>query len=144
MSCSRKRAPARVRGFSLIELMVVLAIVAVLTAIAISSYLSYITRSKIRTAQGDLVALSLNLENVLQRQLAYPSAATSSTTDTQAAFKGWFPAQGKDFSYTYKPVSGGYLITAAGIAGNLAQCKLTMDAVGTRSVAGSCGSITSW
>jgi len=144
MSCNLKAAPVRVRGFSLIELMVVLAIVAVLSAIAISSYLSYITRSKVRTAQGDLVALSLNLENALQRQLAYPVMNTTSTADTETGLKGWHPAQGKDFTYTVKSTAAGYLLTANGTSGRLAQCQLTLVDAGQRKVPGDCGSITTW
>ena len=144
MSCNPKAAPRRVRGFSLIELMVVLASVAVLSAIAISSYLSYLTRSKVRTAQSDLVALSLNLENALQRQLAYPMMNTTTTAATEAGIKSWHPAQGKDFTYTVKSSATGYLLTAAGISGNLAQCRLTLDDAGQRMMPGNCGSISSW
>lgn len=144
MSCKRKAAPPRVRGFSLIELLVVLAIVAVLSASAISSYLSYLTRSKVRTAESDLVALSLNLENALQRQLAYPVMNTSTTAATETGLKGWHPAQGTDFTYTVKSTATGYLLTAAGISGNLAQCRLTLDDAGQRMMPGNCGSISSW
>ncbi|MBT2119825.1 prepilin-type N-terminal cleavage/methylation domain-containing protein [Dyella sp. LX-66] len=144
MSSVRPAARLRVRGFSLIELMVVLAIVAILTAIAVSSYLSYVLRSKVRTAQGDLVALSLNLENMLQRQLQYPQVTTTSTDDTVQQFTGWHPAQINDFTYTVVSTKLGYTLTAAGIRGSLATCKLTLDATGKRQVPGPCGSITSW
>jgi len=144
MSSIRYAARLRVRGFSLIELMVVLAIVAILTAIALSSYLSYVTRAKVRTAQGDLVALSLNLENVLQRQLQYPQLTTTTTDATVQQFTGWHPAQINDFTYTVVSTKLGYTLTATGVAGRLAQCQLSLNAAGQRLVPGNCGSITSW
>ena len=59
-------------GFTLIELMIAMAIVAILAAIALPSYASYVRKQKIRAAQGDLAGLVLMMENRFQQQLAYP------------------------------------------------------------------------
>ena len=50
-------------GFTLIELMITVVIVAILAAIALPSYQNYIKRTNIKAAQTDLVALSLVFEN---------------------------------------------------------------------------------
>ena len=50
------------RGHTLIELMIVVAIVAILAAVALPSYSNYIHRSQARTAAADLAALGLALE----------------------------------------------------------------------------------
>ncbi|HSX51351.1 MAG TPA: prepilin-type N-terminal cleavage/methylation domain-containing protein, partial [Cellvibrio sp.] len=44
-------------AFTLIEMMITVAIVAILAAIALPAYNSYIIKSEIRTAQADLLAL---------------------------------------------------------------------------------------
>ena len=59
-------------GFTLIELMITVAIVAILAAIALPSYSDYVTKSKMRTAQSDMVALAAAFDNYRQRTLAYP------------------------------------------------------------------------
>ena len=50
------------KGFTLIELMIVAAIVAILAAIAYPSYTQYVMRSKRADAAGDLLELSQFLE----------------------------------------------------------------------------------
>ena len=73
-------------GFTLIELMITVAIVAILAAIALPSYSDYVTKSKMRLAQSDLVALAAAFENHRQLKLAYPT-----DTDSNVATKsyGW-------------------------------------------------------
>ncbi|GEM_PF-331675 len=131
-------------GFTLIEVMITLVIVAILAGIALPSYTSYITKSKIRTAQADLVALSLNLENHFQRQLTYPTSTTSNTAETKALFTGWTPAQASDFSYTLSTAtSTTYTVTATGTSSNLSGCTISLTNLNERSVS-NCGSFTGW
>ena len=49
----------RVKGFTLVELMITVAIVAILAAIAIPSYNQYVLRANRAEAQGELMQLSL-------------------------------------------------------------------------------------
>lgn len=123
-------------GFTLIELMIVVTIVAILLAIALPSYLDYVVRSKIRTAQSDLQALAAAVESHRQRTLSYPSAAAADTAAVSAVFTGWSPAsKSADFGFSYTNASG-YTLTATGVGGKLDGCTLTLTADNTRSVGG--------
>ncbi|MEG0292057.1 MAG: prepilin-type N-terminal cleavage/methylation domain-containing protein [Anaerovoracaceae bacterium] len=52
-------------GFTLVEIIVVLVILAVLTAIAIPSYIGYINKSKVKTAMLDFRACKTAIQTVL-------------------------------------------------------------------------------
>jgi len=62
------------RGFSLIELMVTVAIVGILAAIAIPSYNSYVRRSKRSDAKVALTGLAQQYERCYTRYNAYNNA----------------------------------------------------------------------
>jgi len=146
------------KGFTLIELVVVAVIVAILAAIALPSYLSYVMKSRAKSATSDLTSLSLVMENDFQKTLVYPSysgttiaALPASRTGTVATdFGTWAPSQGQYFTYTVSspyidPISNtsvGYLLTATG-TGNM-NCTLTLTSANTRNATGSSCGFTTW
>lgn len=64
----------RSRGFTLIELMIVVAIIAILSAVAIPQYRDYIKRTKISEALVLADAAKLAVSEVLQARGSYPTS----------------------------------------------------------------------
>jgi type IV pilus assembly protein PilE len=67
----------KVRGFTLIELMIVVAIIAVLAAIGYPSYADYVRQGRMVEAQGELAALRVRLEQYYQDNRNYGSSASA-------------------------------------------------------------------
>lgn len=147
------RSLGRERGFTLIEIIIAVALVAILTAIALPSYRSYVTKTKVKTAQSDLASLSIALENFYQRNLAYNTsitAATATTAATITAVGSWSPAQANDFTYTISTITAStYTVLAtANASSGLSGCVIRLMSDGTKDfngTAASCGSSsTTW
>lgn len=123
-------------GFTLIEMMIAAAVIAILAAIALPSYNSYIVKSEIRTAQADLLALSLNFENQYQRKLSYPTVTTNTTAGLETLFKGWSPSAKASFNYSVTVnTSSTYTLQAAGV-GRQSGCSISITHANLRSSAG--------
>jgi len=96
-------------GFSLIELMVVVAIVGIIAAIVIPGYGSYVKTGKIAEAQALLGDFRLRTEQSFQDNRSYGTAggACDSTAPTSTYF-----------TYSCATATGqNYLITATSVAG---------------------------
>ncbi|CAN5233083.1 N/A [soil metagenome] len=142
-----RRTQHREGGFTLIEIMIVVAIIAILASIALPSYQRYILKSRAKSATADLVALSLTLENRFQKTLGYPVYGTSTLiaaspadrTGTVATnFGAWAPSQGKWFTYSIVSTADTYTVSAAGMGNML--CTLSLDNKNVRTASGqSCG-----
>lgn len=129
-------------GFTLVELMIVVAIVAILAAVAMPSYDRYVKKSRARGASADLVALSLTLENRFQKSLNYP-VHTNQNPVGHADFSAWSPAQGSSFTYAVTSTAKTYSLTATARDSRW-TCTLTLDDTNARNAASSCPILGAW
>ena len=130
-------------GFTLIEMMITVAVIGILASIAVPSYHNAIERSRVSTAGSDLVTMATVLENAFQRRLSYPEGETESTGQTMTLITGWSPTDREHFEYTATVTDNTYTLTASRKGKGL-SCKLTLDEKGNRTIAGDCGGASSW
>lgn len=76
------------RGFTLIDLVIAVAIVAILLRIAFPSYQAYIVRSSRQAVQSELVALANAQEKIYLNSNAYTSSVTGTYTGTSTGTGG--------------------------------------------------------
>jgi type IV pilus assembly protein PilE len=135
------------KGFTLIELMIVVAIVGILAAIVYPSYLDSTRKSRRNVAQGDLMELSGMMERLFTETGCYnPGTDLDCNTGTAAAPVLPFnesPKQGgtKFYDLTVTtPTATSYILTATAKGDQLndACLNLTLTQTGARTPAANC------
>jgi len=117
----------RATGFTLIEVMITVAIIAILAAVAIPSYTDYITRSKIQEATSSLLSMRTKLEQFYQDQRTFSGACAPGTVAPKPAGLKYFTIDCPTLNNTQ------YLVTATGVAGtDMALFTFTIDQANTR------------
>ncbi len=109
------------RGFTLIELMIVVVVLAIISSIAFPSYTRYVTRASREAAKAELLQLGNLQEKIYLNSSSY---ATSITTAYNGRDDGGLGTSGKtgDNKYTLSitPNAGptqSYILTATPVAG---------------------------
>ncbi|MFY7864045.1 type IV pilin protein [Roseateles sp.] len=116
-------------GFTLIELMITVAIVGVLTAVAVPAYKDYARRGQLPDAFASLADYRIKLEQYYQDNRKY-GTTTCADGANAPAWNTFVPASAKYFSFTCSlNVAGGqgFLLTATGIAGQAIGHSYTLD-----------------
>lgn len=87
----RRISQARTKGFTLIELMVVVIVIGILAAIAIPTYNEQVMRSRRAEATTTILAMAQELERCFTRFSAYNNAAcTLQNGGTRTSENGWY------------------------------------------------------
>lgn len=113
------RLQGKQSGFSLVELMVVVAIIGILAAIAMPSYQGYVQRSRAAEATSTLADARVRMEQYFQ--------------DNRTYVGGPCPAAGKSFTFACVITATTYDITATGkSAENMGNFEFTIDEANAR------------
>ena len=111
-------------GFTLIELMVTIAVVAILAAVALPSYSDYVIRGRIPQATNNLASMRVKLEQYFQDNRTYVDACAAGTVAP-------LPAS-DDFTYTCPTLTATtYTVRAAG-TGKMNGFTYTIDQANTK------------
>ncbi len=127
-SCCLRRGASR--GFTLIEVMITVAIIAILASIAMPAYNDYVRRGQMHEAFSNLADLRVKLEQYYQDNRGYGSGTCASATTASWAT---FPASSY-FSYACTLGNAGqsYTLTATGTGGLTTGYVYTLDSDNNR------------
>jgi type IV pilus assembly protein PilE len=105
-----KKASRFNRGFTLIEVLIVVAIIGILASIAIPYYGGYVTRSKIQQATSGLADARVKLEQYFLDNRTYVGGGGTWKCGTAQPTARYF-------TFTCESTASSYTVTASGVAG---------------------------
>ena len=123
--------PGRLQGFTLIELMVAVAIVGILAGLAWPSYRNYVMRANRSAAQQFMLDIANREEQYMLDARSYATGSTALTSLNLTVPTAVSP----NYTLSVAAVTGppvGYLITATAIGNQLTDGNLTLSSAGTK------------
>jgi type IV pilus assembly protein PilE len=139
MKHGSRASSQKAAGFTLIELMVTVAIVAILSAIALPSYKDYIIRSKIPDATSNLAAKRVQMEQFFQDNHTY-LGGPACNSDTASSKYFTFSCGG---TYGVAADASTYTIAAVG-TGSMTGFVFTINQVNNKATTMAAGAPSGW
>jgi len=134
MNASYRERKSAVSGFTLIEMMIVIAVVSICAAVALPSYSDYLRRSQLPEAFTSLSDYRVKMEQYYQDNRNYGTTAQCATDPTANNWNAFTPPGGKYFSFTCETTAAaqGYKVTATGVTGQAVGHVYTVNQNGDR------------
>ena len=107
-------------GFTLVEILIVVAIIGILAAIAVPMYTEHITRSQLVEAHTGLSDLRVRMEQFYQDNRTYDGAALDNCG-------AGVPGVAKNFTFNCRSLGQTYTATATGSAGRMVGFGFTIN-----------------
>lgn len=126
------RRSVRVRGFTLIEALITVAIVVILGSVALPTYREYVRRGTLPEAQTFLSDYRIKLEQFYQDNRNYGTGGCGLAAGGNASWSGFNPGA-KNFGFVCALTNGGQGFTVTATGSNVATGHVyTVNEAGTR------------
>lgn len=143
MNTARRTNTQIQKGFTLIELMIVVAIIGILAAVALPAYQDYTTRAKITEVNLQVSACKNAVSEFLQANNSFPADANAAGCNSTAATK--YMAAGLAVSATTAAITSGAIQnTGSGADSKKIILQPTSDAGRTTALAAAGTAIAGW
>jgi type IV pilus assembly protein PilE len=114
------------QGFTLIELMIAVAIVVILGAVAVPQYSAYVTRGRIPDATSTLASRAVQAEQYFQDNRTYANTGTANNPGCAS------DTSGKNFNFSCSSATATAFVVQAVGKGSMAGFTYTIDQAGRK------------